>query len=229
MANKRILADRPSEGAATRRPLRRDAEANRLRILEAAGTIFARRGLDVSMEDIAAAAGVGVGTLYRRFPDKQRLIDALFGQRLALMAQLATDSLEIDDPWEAVEFFMGRAVSMQTADRGLAELLQGRPGGREQVEHARATIEPLVDRLVARAHASGQLRHDITGADLAIIGIMISLLAQRLQPIAPQLWERYLAVVLDGLHITGIVPGRPSLSPIDPTIFHQLILPPPVP
>ena len=70
------------------RPLRADAEANRQRILGAATAVFSERGLAVPMEEIAAAAGVGVGTLYRRFPDRHHLIEALFEERLAAIVAL---------------------------------------------------------------------------------------------------------------------------------------------
>src|SRR5215207_11651643 len=83
----------------TIRPLRADAERNRARILAAAAEVFAERGLDVSLDDIAAHAGVGVGTVYRRFPDKEALIDALCEDKIDRAVALADDALEIQDPW----------------------------------------------------------------------------------------------------------------------------------
>src|SRR5687767_9677648 len=87
------------------RPLRADAERNRQRIVAAAAALFAERGVDVSMDDIAAAAGVGIGTIYRRFPDREALIEALFEDKIARMAAMARGALEIEDPWEAFETF----------------------------------------------------------------------------------------------------------------------------
>ena len=84
------------------RPLRKDAERNRQRILEAAGELFAERGLGVTLDDVAHHAGVGVGTVYRRFPDKEVLIDALFEQRIEAIATIASEALEIEDPWDGV-------------------------------------------------------------------------------------------------------------------------------
>src|SRR3954454_13570462 len=95
------------------RPLRKDAERNRLRILDAAGRVFADRGLGVTLDDIARAAGVGVGTVYRRFPDKSTLIDALFAQRMESMCDIAEEALEIPDAWEALVFYFRQASQLQ--------------------------------------------------------------------------------------------------------------------
>jgi AcrR family transcriptional regulator len=225
MTGPQSVVDRAAED---RRPLRRDAEANRRRILEAAGQIFADRGLEVSMDDIAAAAGVGVATLYRRFPDKQELVDALFGQRIGLVAQTAADSLELDDPWEGVAQFLRRTMAMQLADRGLAQLLRGRVGGRAQVVQARATIEPLVEELVARAQASGQLRPDVAGPDLAVIGVMVSQLGERFPDADPGLWERYLDVILDGLRTSRRRPTPLGSEPMPLAVLHAMLFPEPV-
>ena len=78
----------------TERPLRKDAERNRQRILTAAGELFAERGLGVTLDDIAHHAGVGVGTVYRRFPNKEVLIDALFEQRIEAIATIAAEALD---------------------------------------------------------------------------------------------------------------------------------------
>ena len=83
--------------SAPSRPLRKDAERNRQRILAAAAEVFAARGLDVTLDDIAAHAGVGVGTVYRRFTDKDELIDAVFERQLDPVAALASDSLGSPD------------------------------------------------------------------------------------------------------------------------------------
>src|SRR3954447_5600139 len=103
---------------AAERPLRSDAERNRQRILAAAAEVFAERGLGVSLDDVAAAAGVGVGTVYRRFPDKDSLIEALFEQKIHGIEELARTSLEIEDAWEAFSGFMRAMCRMQAEDRG---------------------------------------------------------------------------------------------------------------
>src|SRR5215216_5907506 len=120
----------------TIRPLRADAERNRERILAAAAMVFAEHGLDVSLDDIAAAAGVGVGTVYRRFPDKDALIDALFEDKIDGAVQLASDALEIEDPWEGLVTFMRGMCRMQAEDRGFKDALLSRDRGREHVAGA---------------------------------------------------------------------------------------------
>src|SRR6059036_2995127 len=119
--------------SSTEQPLRRDAERNRQRILEAARELFAERGLGVTLNDMAHHAGVGVGTVYRRFPDKARLIDELFEQRLEEFVELMQAALDDPDPWQGFAAFLERALELQAADRGLRELILGAPGGHERV------------------------------------------------------------------------------------------------
>src|SRR3954471_24303008 len=95
------------------RPLRRDAERNRQRILAAAGELSTERGLRVTLDDIAHHAGVGVGTVYRRFPDKEVLIDALFEQRLERMRATAEQALADPDPWNGLVRFFERGCELQ--------------------------------------------------------------------------------------------------------------------
>ncbi len=126
------------------RPLRKDAERNRVRILAAARELFAEQGLTVTLDDIARHAGVGVGTVYRRFPDKEQLIDALFEDRLGEIVAVATESAEIDDPWLALVHFLERALELQADDRALKELLLSTTDGHARIERGRALIQPIV-------------------------------------------------------------------------------------
>src|ERR1700760_870890 len=99
------------------RPLRRDAERNRQRILEVAREAFAEDGLAVTLDEIARRAGLGVGTVYRRFPDKEQLIDALFEDRLAEILATANASLEIVDPWEGLSHLIEASRGLQVGAR----------------------------------------------------------------------------------------------------------------
>src|SRR3954447_2696759 len=108
----------------TDRPLRKDAERNRVRIMGAAAELFAERGLGVSLDDVARHAGVGVGTVYRRFPDKELLIDALFEERIESMCGIAAAALDIPDPWDGFVYFFEQGSELQARDCGLKELLQ---------------------------------------------------------------------------------------------------------
>src|SRR3954449_13191988 len=145
------------------RPLRRDAERNRRRILDAAARVFAARGLGASLDDIAEEAEVGIGTVYRRFPNKEALIDALFDDQLESIIAVAEAGLAIEDPWEGLEYFLRVAVERQAANRGLKELILGARMGNQTgcAADGRRRIEPLVRRLVERAKAGGCVRDDV--------------------------------------------------------------------
>jgi AcrR family transcriptional regulator len=181
------------------RPLRRDAERNRRRILEAAAEAFAQRGLGVTMDDIAEHAGVGVGTVYRRFPQKDLLIEALFEARVAELVAMAEDALEEDDPWQALLGFIERAQALQARDRGLKELLLSTAHGRERIASVRERLSPIVEQLVRRSQASGQLRPDVEVTDFPLIQIMLGAVVDVTRDIAPDTWRRMLTILADGL------------------------------
>jgi len=186
-------------GIIVERPLRADAERNRRRILEAAATVFAERGLDVPLDDIAAAAGVGVGTVYRRFPDKDTLIDALFEDKIAEVETEVRAALEIEDPWEAFESFMRAVCRLQAEDRGLKEALLTRDRGRERVALARERIAPIAMQVLHRAQEAGAVRADLGAYDVPMMHFAVGFVAERTRGIAPGYWERLLTVLLDGM------------------------------
>ena len=109
--------------AVSGRPLRKDAERNRQRILLAAAEVFTERGLEATLDDVARHAGVGVGTVYRRFPDKAALADALFEQRIDLLVGLAERAYGEPDPWQGLVSFLERAGEMMATDKGLRQIL----------------------------------------------------------------------------------------------------------
>jgi AcrR family transcriptional regulator len=183
----------------TPRPLRKDAERNRQRILEAARELFAERGLQATLDDVAHRAGVGVGTVYRRFADKEQLIEALFESRLDQMAALAEDGLTDDDAWHGLVTFLEGVLSLQAADRGLKEVALGGPHGRSHVAAARQRIAPLVGRLVLRAKQQGALRADVEVSDMPLLQLMIGTIVDCTREVQPELWRRFLAIVLEGM------------------------------
>ena len=180
------------------KPLRVDAERNRQRILDAAGELFAQRGLGVTLNDIAHHAGVGVGTVYRRFPDKNKLIDDLFEQRVEDLVGFMQVAVADPDPWHGISAFLERALELQASDRGLKELITGMPDGLERVSQIRDRLFPLGSELVRRAHESGQLRQDIEPQDLPIVQLMMTTLIDAGRDVDPDLWRRYLKIVLRG-------------------------------
>lgn len=180
------------------RPLRRDAEANRRHILEAAGRLMAERGLAAPLEDIAAAAGVGVATLYRRFPTRAALVEALFRDRLGAYVADLQAAAAMPDGWEGLLWFLRRSVSRQIADRALAELLE-HDVGTDTIRQLIDRIWPLGEVLVERAKATGRLRPDFDVSDLVFLQQMLVAVGTALQPLRPTAWERYLAFVTDGI------------------------------
>jgi AcrR family transcriptional regulator len=181
------------------RPLRRDAERNRQRILEAATEVFNERGLEVSLDEIARHAGVGVGTVYRRFRTKEELVEALFMDRLDSIAAVADQALAAPDPWSGLASFMERMAEIMAGDLGLRQILMFATYGRDLVAVARQRNAPLVERLVARAQAAGLLRADIRQTDIMFIVFMLTEAAQLARAASPDIWRRYLTLILDGM------------------------------
>jgi AcrR family transcriptional regulator len=193
------VATDASPAANEERPLRRDAARNRERILAAAAEVFASRGLEVTLDDIAHHAGVGVGTVYRRFRDKEELIDALFDDSMEAVVTAAEKALAGDDPWLGLEGFLVDIFELQAVDRGLRELSFAGRHGRERVARARAQLEPLLGELVERSQATGALRDDVSVEDVMVIQKMLAHVIDLAGSESPDLWRRYLTIVLDGL------------------------------
>jgi AcrR family transcriptional regulator len=192
--------------ATTEKPLRKDAERNRARILDAAAELFRERGLGVTLNDIAHHADVGVGTVYRRFPDKEQLIDALFEQRVEEMLALAEECLEDADAWHGLTSFLERGLELQARDRGLKQLLLGTPQGCAGVGGVRERMLPVVTAIVVRAREAGALREDIEPEDLAVLQWMLGTVVDYGRELRPELWRRYLHVVLRGMRAEPTAP-----------------------
>jgi AcrR family transcriptional regulator len=195
------------------RPLRKDAERNRQRIVEAAQAVFAERGLEATLDDIADRAGVGVGTVYRRYPNKDVLIDELFEELFEEIVAAAEAALADRDPWLGLVAFLERLSALQAANLGFKQILLGSRHGRERLEHDRARLEPLVAQLVARAQAGGRLRPDIEIGDIKLVQLMLGAVIDATHELRPDLWRRALVLVLDGLR-TGR--NAPSELPSEP-------------
>jgi AcrR family transcriptional regulator len=185
----------------TERPLRRDAERNRRRILAAAHELFAEAGLEVTLDDVAERTGVGVGTVYRRFANKEELIDALFEERIAEFARLAEEALEDRDAWHGLATFLERAAELHATDRGLQQVLFSTAHGQERCDRARQLVKPLIDRIVERAQAAGTLRADVEPTDIPLLQFMLGAVTAYVGDVAPDAWRRQLTILLDGLRV----------------------------
>jgi AcrR family transcriptional regulator len=177
------------------RPLRADARRNRARILEAARGACAEHGANVQIDDVARSAGVGVGTVYRHFPTKDALIEALVAEKFRITTENIRAALEIEDPWEAFRAALVRNAEVMAADAGLREaVIRLGPAARSSGAE-RAELNALADRLIARAQGAGALRDDVTAEDIGALmaGLCTSMGRPELD------WRRHLELLLDGL------------------------------
>jgi AcrR family transcriptional regulator len=198
------------------RRLRRDAERNRQRILQAATEVFTERGLEATLDDVARQAGVGVGTVYRRFPDKAALVDALFEDRISALIALVERAKDEPDPWAAVCWFVEHSAQMLAVDRGLRQILMFAAQGHDQAAYVRDRMRPAVASLLGRAQAAGQVRADLSATDIPVIELMLSTAAEYTRHVQPEVWRRYLTLMLDGLRASraDATPlPQPALTP----------------
>lgn len=187
------------------RPLRADARRNRELILGAARECFAQDGADAGMDDIARRAGLGVGTLYRHFPDKAALLEAIRFDRFQVMADLGHDALAATDPWEGFATWLVRCAEVQAEDRGLCEALAATPPAMESAASAAddTGLSEMTARVVARGQQAGVIRPDLRPQDIPLImcGASATILAG--SGPAGGSWRRHLAIVLDGMRAAG--------------------------
>jgi AcrR family transcriptional regulator len=192
----------------TQRPLRSDAERNRQRILSAAGRVFAERGLGATMDEIAGRAGVGVGTVYRRYPEKELLIDALFEERIDELARVGEQALAAEDPWQGLVGYLEAAVAQQAANRGLRDLLVSSTYGHDRVARARERLAPITAQLLERAQEDGELRPDLAANDVPLLYLMLGAIVDYTRAVEPTAWRRFFALVEDGLRTRRTEPNR---------------------
>lgn len=184
--------------------LRKDAELNRQRILAAAREVFRDRGVAATLNDIAHHAGVGVGTVYRRFADKEELIDALFDDMVEKVDRALHEALTEADAWVGLTTALEKVCEDQAFDRGLREVMLGTGRGPQRQRQVRARVDTAVDILIARAQQQGMLRPDVLPTDFPILQLMVGAVTDHTG--APELWRRYLGIMIDGLR------ARPDTS-----------------
>jgi AcrR family transcriptional regulator len=189
------------------RPRRADAERNRARILAAASELFAERGLDASMPDLAERAGVGVGTVYRAFPDKDHLLGAVMAERLRWLACEIEMAAQADDPWAGFTDVIWKGAALHVKDRAFHQCMRAALELPE-VREARGRTLDAFQRLIERAQAAGSMRPDVVAEDIPMLLAGVGL-SRTAGPGAA--WERHLAVVIDGLRAEGAhpLPRRP--------------------
>ncbi|MFC9948752.1 TetR/AcrR family transcriptional regulator [Streptomyces pratensis] len=202
----RRTAPAPPSGDTPARPLRADAERNRRRIIAAAQQVFAIRGLDVTLDDIAHHAGVGVGTIYRRFANREELIEAIFEEEIQRVIDVAEEALTHEDPWDGLVHFFTTSSQDFADNRGLREVLMVGTHGKDRVADARERLSPAISAVMERAQQHGSLRNDIEVTDFPLVQIMLGAATQLTGSVAPDLWQRYLILILDGLRTSRQAP-----------------------
>jgi AcrR family transcriptional regulator len=190
----------------TETPLRRDAAANRERILDTARRLFSEQGLDASMDDVARGAGVGAGTLYRRFPTKEALVDAILGEVLERYHAFSLEALRQEDAFAGLELLLQQTVRLQIENRAFLDVIALRLRDEPQLAAARERVRPLIEQLVTKAQAQGELRADLAPADVQVLVWELGRMVESTGGLAPELWRRYLALALDGLRAEAARP-----------------------
>ena len=180
--------------------MRADARRNRARILDAARGVLAEHGVEAGMDEIARSADLGVGTLYRHFPTKDALVEAIAADHFAELAELAGRALEGDGTaGERFTTFIWSAAHRTHGDAAMAQVMAAQPQVLDRVAATKVALTERIDKLVAAAVASGELRPDASGGDVPAImcGLGSVVATEAFRPGVG--WERYLTLALDGL------------------------------
>ena len=192
----------PAKSPSLDRVLRADARRNREAVIAAAKKLFADQGLDAQMPDVAKAAKVGVGTVYRHFPTKEDLIAALAAERFERLAEKAREGIEAEDPWQGLCDLIRFSAQIQADDRGLCEVMGSRPEVMNDSAEA-VGLDALCDKLVKRAQRSGDLRKDLAWEDIPMIACGVGRMTQVDMGPGTGRWPRLVEIVIDGLRAPG--------------------------
>ncbi|MTE12582.1 TetR/AcrR family transcriptional regulator [Nocardia aurantiaca] len=194
------------------RRLRADAARNQQRIIAAARELFADRGLEVTLDDVAEQAGVGVGTVYRRFANKQELISEVFDQMVTELAGAVDAALHHPDPWDGLVALFEYSCRHIAANRGFGEVLLELHDSMDRFVCMKDQIRPGMQAVIQRAKDAGALQPDIEPADFFAMVNMVDGMAGFARPVNPDVWERYMALILNGVRGDG-VPRLPLTQP----------------
>jgi AcrR family transcriptional regulator len=211
----------PAPRTPGRAGLRVDAERNRQRVVTAACEVFAELGLDVPMEDIAKRAGVGVGTLYRRYPTRADLIAAAFGTKMTAYTEAAHQALANPDPWLGFCGYVEQVCAMQAGDRGFTTVLTMTFPTAKQFEADRASAFADFTTLVARAKDAGKLRADFVTEDMPMFLMANAGVLTATVDAAPEAWRRLVGYLIQACAAQG---AQPLPDPPAPRQMYKAML-----
>jgi AcrR family transcriptional regulator len=201
----------PADGNS--RPLRRDAELNRLRIVSAARAVFSEQGLEAPLAEVARRADVGVATLFRRFPTRDDLITATFAEKMRAYSDAIDDALRDPDPWHAFCSYIERVCGMQAADRGFTHVLTQTFPTAKAFEAERTRALRGFKELIARAKSAGALRTDFVPEDLPMLLMANAGVISGAGDAAPGTWRRLVAYLIQAFAANAEAPLPPAPSP----------------
>jgi AcrR family transcriptional regulator len=209
------MSEKPAaERSAAGGGLRADAERNRERVLSAARQVFAEQGLDASTNEIARRAGVGVATLFRRFPTRDDLVGAVFADKMSAYAAAVDDALTDTDPWQGFCGFIERVCQMQADDRGFADVLTMTFPTAKALEEERDRTARALAALLDRAKATGRLRGDFAHQDVPLILMANAGVVTATRDAAPEAWRRLVGYLLQSFAAEAArpLPDPPTTS-----------------
>ncbi|WP_037500295.1 TetR/AcrR family transcriptional regulator [Solirubrobacter soli] len=200
------------------RPLRADAARNRARVLDAARTAFAEAGLDVGVEEIARRAGVGKGTLYRRFPTKEALVRAIFEDILDEIDRIVGAAESEPDPWRAFEGYLSSTARLQASNQGFYDVVAARLGASALTDEQRRRVMATTARVLRRAQDANVVRADLVAEDVQLMLRMVGATTRPAMDGSPMddHWPRYLGLLLDALR-----PGSATPLPAEPWLLKR--------
>jgi AcrR family transcriptional regulator len=192
--------------------VRKDVLRNRAHLLEAADKLIAERGLGITFHELASAAGVGVGTVYRHFADKDALLAALIDDRFDTAQEILLAAEQLDDPVDALREAILGVCELQQNDRGIWQAMLSNAEAHRGL--AREKLVPVSARIVQRALATGRIRSDLSVTDLPMIFWLSGALSKYTADVRPDLWRRYVSALLAGFMIDDRVHDRPDAPPL---------------
>lgn len=209
-----VVIPRAQWGVERSRPLRADAERNRERIVTAAARLFAERGLSVPLEDVARSAGVGVATLYRRFPTRTDLAIAAFERNMDSYIVAVEKALANPRPWDGFRDLVFDLCALQASDPGLRALLTTAFPASSVIEQRAAESVDKVGEVIARAQQDGSLRPDIGVGDVVVMLLANAGVLEATREHAPDAWRRFAALMVDSFR-AGTHESLPPPTPAE--------------